>query len=132
MCVSCRWKESRVGGGDNVRWEGVRNGMVEGRNENLYGSLDELSGIHLHVWNPRVCLVGGISPVHHIESHVIATYSEGLLAEMARHLTNTASIVPEIAHIPCSTSLYHFHFFDVIGCIWAPNRGGILQVGSDQ
>ena len=32
-------------------------GMVEGRNGNLYGSLDRLNGIYLHGWNPRVCLV---------------------------------------------------------------------------
>ena len=36
-------------------------GMVEGRNENLYGSLNGLNGIYLHGWNPRVCLVDGIS-----------------------------------------------------------------------
>ena len=67
-----------------MRWEAVPNGMVEGRNENLYVSLDGLSGIYLHGWNPRVCLVDGIShlcqaspadvlcnPVHHIESHVL-------------------------------------------------------------
>ena len=72
------------------------------------------------------------NPVHHIESHVIATYSKGLSAEVANHLTNTASIVPAIAHIPCSTSPHHFHFFDVIGSMWASNCGGILQVGSDQ
>ena len=35
--------------------------MVEGRNENLYGLLDGLSGIYLHGWNPRVCLEDGIS-----------------------------------------------------------------------
>ena len=70
--------------------------------------------------------------VHHIESYVTATYSEGLPAEVANHLINTASIVPAIAHIPCSTSLHHFHFFDVTGSMRALNRGGILQVGSDQ
>ena len=64
------------------------------------------------------------NPVHHIESHVIDTYSKGLPAEVANHLTNTASIVPAIAHIPCSTSLHHFHFFDVIGSMRAPNHGG--------
>ena len=75
------------------------------------------------------------NPVHHIESHVIATYSEGLPAEVANHITNTASIVPAIAHIgylAARTSLHHFHFFDVIGSMRAPNRGGILQVGSDE
>ena len=30
--------------------------MVEGRNDNLYGSLDWLNKIYLHGWNPRVCL----------------------------------------------------------------------------
>ena len=36
-------------------------GIVEGRNDNLYGSLDGLSEIYLHEWNPHVCLVDGIS-----------------------------------------------------------------------
>ena len=72
------------------------------------------------------------NPVHHMWSHVVATYSEGLPAEVANHLTNTAGIVLAIAHIPCSFSLHHLHFFNVIGSMWAPNCGGILQVGSDQ
>ena len=36
-------------------------GMVGGRNENLYGSLDGLNGMYLHGWSLCVCLVDDVS-----------------------------------------------------------------------
>ena len=61
MSVSCRQEESRVG--KETTWGGrlFYTGMMEGRNENLYGSLDGLNGIYLHRWNQCVCLVDGVS-----------------------------------------------------------------------
>ena len=46
----CRRKGSRVG--EETTWGGrlFQTGMVEGRNENLYGSLDVLNGTHMFVW----------------------------------------------------------------------------------
>ena len=42
-------------------------------------------------------------------------YSKGFPAEVANHLANTAGVryqvMPAVADIPCSTSMYHLHFF---------------------
>ena len=69
--------------------------------------------------------------VHCMQSHITATHSKGFPAKVANHLANTAGVMPAVADIPCSMSLHHLHFFDIIRCMWAPNRGGIFQVRSD-
>ena len=56
---------------------------------------------------------------------------QGIPSRGGCHLANTAGVMPAIADIPCSTSLHHFHIFDIIRCMWAPNCRGIFQVRSD-
>ena len=158
------WEDSRVG--EETTWGGrlFQTGiMVEGRYQNLYGSLDGLNGIYLHGWNPCVCLVDGVSHfcLHHVMLHcadgltshfphssfqpiVVCLWLAGLEKAVLLNvlwmagayvstggwelglsmvgcssctiwnadLTNTAGIVPAIARwgLPCTTSLYHFHF----------------------
>ena len=57
------------------------------------------------------------------DSYITATHSKGF---PANHLANTAGVryqvMPAVADIPCSTSMYHLHFFSIIRCMWA--RGG--------
>ena len=48
--------------------------------------------------------------VHHLEPHVVSTFSKGLPAEVANHLTYTACVVKTVASVSCSPSLNHFQF----------------------
>ena len=45
VCIRLCVEEVHCEGEDNIELEVFPNGMVENRNENLYGSLDGLSGI---------------------------------------------------------------------------------------
>ena len=121
------------GGGDNVRREATSNGDSGGQERESVWVIGRAQ------WNipPRMkptCLSSGwhqppppgihrrcmCNPARHIDSHAIATYSEGLPSEAANHLANTASTAPATAHTPCSTSPHHPHSFDVTGSMRAP------------
>ena len=61
------------------------------------------------------------NPVHHFESHVIVMYSEGLPAEVANHLTSTASIAARL----CTISTF-LMLSEVIGSKpWRHTPGGV-------
>ena len=78
-------------------------GMVQGGNgrNNMFSLVDV------------VCHIHQASPV-------------GFPAKVDNNLVATSDIVPVVAIISCSLSVYHLHHSTVISLCWLPNRGGIF------